>query len=459
MTEITKSGRWWEPGLEHQGQPGVLRIQEDGKATLELIGGFDLRIIESLENGHAVSAGSRDVETLFGDCEGEAVTLFRLLELSNRGSFFDGGQPTFQRLHVHRVVIGAHIETEQTPTFRSAAIEIENLTAFLATNVATYDRAGDNNGVALTKTAPESVEVDGWTIRADRATRGFHHTNIRRGVQIEAEARSVIRAIPPQPSSLEDFDTLTLELTDLMTLIAGEACGLIRITLELTESNTTQISAEKTVEIPIWVEVFAQRIHTAKPEEPASKSLLFNCAERPFAETISRWLPLRRKTSNASNVFFGTEYLPGGFMETRLISIGIAAEALHAALFGDAKEVSDEDYQRIKATMLAALDDAAERAWVKNTFHNGHTLRQRLRRLGEVPTPEALSLLTPNIEDWIGWFIPARNGITHTGGGGAAEYKLVRIGQALIRLVYLVELGLSDEQQVAAMRRLTSGWL
>lgn len=459
MTEITKIGRWWGPGQREQAQPGVLRIQEDGKASLELIGGFDLRVIEPLERGYAVGAGSRDIETLFGDCEGEAVTLFRLLELNNRGTLFGGGQPTFQRLHAHRVVIGAHIESEQTPSFRSAAIEIENLTAFLAAHIATYDRADGKNGAFLTKAVPESVEVDGWTIRADRATRGFQHKSTRQGVQIEAEARGVIRAIPPQPASLEEFDTLTLELTDLLTLAAGEACGLIRITLELTETNTTQVSQDETIETPIWVEAFAQRIHTAKPNESANNSLLFTCAEKPFADTISGWLPLRRKTSNASNVFFGTEYSPGGFMETRLISIGIAAEALHAALYGDAKEVTDEDYKRIKATMLAALDDADERAWVKTTFHNGHTLRQRLHQLGGVPSAEALGLLTPDIENWIGWFIPARNGITHTGGGAGAEYKLVRIGQALIRLVYLAELGLSDEQQVTAMRRLTSSWL
>lgn len=452
------SGHWWEPGSEGQAQPGVLRIQDDGQASLELIGGFDLRIIQPVQGGYSVAVGSRDLDTLFGDCEGERVTLYRMLELNSRGNFL-GGQPSFQRLHIHRVVIGAHIETEHTPAFRSAAIEIENLTSFLSAHGATYDQADGKNGAALTDFVPESVEVDGWTITADRATKGFHHTSTRRGLHIEAEGRSVIRATPPQPGSLEDFDPLTLELTDLVTLAAGEACGVISFKLELIETNTIQISAKKTVETPIWADVFAQRIHTAKPDESAKGSFLFRCNEKSFAETISKWLPLRRQTSNASNVFFGTEYSPGGFMETRLISIGIGAEALHAALYGDATEMDAKDFKRIKATVLAAIDDETERAWVKNTFQNRPTLRQRLRRLSRVPTPEALALLTPSIEDWISWFIPARNGITHTGGGADPDFRKVRIGGALIRLVYLAELGLTDEQQVTAMQRLTGGWL
>jgi hypothetical protein len=381
-----------------------------------------------------------------------------MLELNSRGNFL-GDQPSFQRLHVHRVVIGAHIETEQTPAFRSAAIEIENLRAFLAANVATYDRENGKNGVTLTEFVPDSVEIDGWTFTADRATKGFHHASQRRGVQIEAEARSVVRAVAPHPVSLEDFDALTLELTDLVTLAAGEACGLISLRVELVETKTIQISPEKTIETSIWADVFAQRIHTAKPNEAASHNLLFTCAERSFAEALSAWLPLRRQTSNASNVFFGTEYSPGGFMETRLISIGIAAEALHAALYGDATEMEAEDFKRIKARVLAAIDDEAERAWVKNSFQNRPTLRQRLRRLSQVPAPEALALLTPNIEDWISWFIPARNGITHTGGGADPDFRRVRIGGALVRLVYLAELGLTDEQQVTAMQRMTGGWL
>ena len=455
MTAITKVGRWWEPGRKEYAQPGVLKIEDDGAASLELIGGFDLRITEPLEHGYAIHAGSRNLETLFGDCEGEPITLFRLLELHNRGALLDG-QPTFQRLHVHRVVVGAQIETEQTTTFRSAILEIENLTTFVGASALTYDEA---NGVAFTTAQIESAEVDGWMISTDRATRGLHHKNVRGGVRVEGEARTTIRATPPGTASLEDFDTLALELTDLITLAAGEACGLISMKLELTRKTTLQVSAEKTVEESIWADTFAQRIHTAKPDEDAIRSLLFSRADIPFAQIVAAWLPLRRKTSNASNVFFGTEYSPGGFMETRLISIGIAAEALHSALYGDATEMGAEDFKRIRETMLAALDDETEKTWVKATFHNRPTLRQRLRRLSEVPTPGALALVTEDIDGWISWFIPARDGITHTGGGTDPEYKKVRIGQALMRLVYLAELGLTEEQQVAAARRLTSGWL
>ena len=331
MTAITKVGRWWEPGREEYAQPGVLKIEDNGKASLELIGGFDLRITEPLEHGYAIHAGSRDLETLFGDCEGEPVTLFRLLELHNRGALLDG-QPTFQRLHVHRVVVGAQIETEQTPAFRSALLEIENLTTFVGASALTYDEANGANGVAFITAHLEAAEVDGWTISTDRATRGFHHTNVRRGIRVEGEARTTIRATPPGTASLEDFDTLALELTDLITLAAGEACGLISMRLELTRTTTLQVSAEETVEVRIWADTFAQRIHTAKPDEDAIRTLLFSCADMPFEQVVAAWLPLRRKTSNASNMFFGTEYSPGGFIETRLISIGIAAEALHAAL-------------------------------------------------------------------------------------------------------------------------------
>lgn len=458
MTAITKMGRWWEPQAEERAQPGVLRIQEDGSASLELIGGFDLRTIEPHGSGYAVAAGSRDLDTLFGECEGEPITLFRSLELESRGSFFSGA-PTFQRLHVHRVILGAHIEAEDTPSFRSAAFEIENLTAFLAAPTFAYDRSGAENSAAFAETHPETVEIDGWKITADRATEGFNYANTRGGVRVEGEARAVIRATPTKPTSLEEFDSLALELTDLVTLAAGDACGLIRLRLELTEKATSPVSSDQTIDVPIWVESFGQRIHTARPDTATTNAPIFTCGNKPFSETIANWLPLRRKASNACNVFFGTEYSPGGFMETRLISIGIAAEALHAALYGDATEMPAQDFQRIKETMLGALEDEAERAWVKHSFHNRPTLRQRLRQLAKVPAAGALGLLIENIEEWISWFITARNGITHRGGGVAPEYRQVRIGQTLIRLVLLAELGLSERDQEEAIRRLTGNWV
>lgn len=217
---ITKSGHWWEPGAQDNARPGVLQIQEDGRASLELIGGFDLRIIEPLDSGYAVAAGSRNLDTLFGDCEGEPITLFRSLELESRGSFFSG-QPSFQRLHAHRVIVGAHVETEHSPTFTSAALEIENLTTFLGIPTVTYDYR--KNTVAFAELRLDTVEVDGWMISADRATKGFNHAKARGGMHINGEARAVIRATPPQPASLEDFDALVLELTDLVTLAAGDA--------------------------------------------------------------------------------------------------------------------------------------------------------------------------------------------------------------------------------------------
>ncbi|MFE5670484.1 HEPN domain-containing protein [Agromyces sp. NPDC056523] len=455
MSAMEWHGHWWLPEAPEDKVPGRLVVEPDGESRLELIGGFDLVIRESPGAGMF-----RRVPVILGHALGKPATLLDCFTLTTRGGFFSRPQ-FFHRLHVHRVLIGAHVgQTE--PAFRSARVQIENLTNWLAFPAAnrTSDLRETTYVASVRAIEPLSVAVDGWTIQARSHAQPFQLTQTREQDVVSSEITAYLFLIPDSPTSANGFDELILQIMDLVTLASGEPSGLISATLFHTDRREHPNADGSTSELPIEVESYGRRIHTAEPEAAAVPfhQFRFTCDDLPFDQLIADWMRIRSKASTACNVYFGLQYSRPGFTETRLLMNAIASEALHSSLYGDATSMSKEHFASLRSKVLAALDDEDDRRWVKANLRNGPSLRERLRALASVPDGSAVKALIDDIEVWARRLVLARNGLAHTGSedGDGDIFRLEWVTSGLLALVLMAELDLPGEIQKRAAINLLS---
>ena len=352
---------------------------------------------------------------------------------------------------MHEALIGAHVLHEQ-PVFVDAIVEIENLTRWLNVSDA-VERSQEAEGEhAMTRHPPDlTCEMDGWTITARWLPQPFQVQHKRAGLTVEGELAAYLTLTPPEPVASREFQHAVHELTDLITLAAGEASGLIKLTL-IHRDPTSMPQADGTVyELSTRVESFGARTHTARPDTPALEEwrFLFTCLDRPFIEVVPDWLQIRRRAPEACNVYFGMRYARPTFTEVRLLMMAITTEALHKALVNPA-ELSDEDLERFRRESAEAVAGGVR----MSRLRAAPTFQERAIGLAGLIDVEAIATVAGDLDVWSKRLRTARNNLAHTGNedDDVDIFQLEWVTSSLISLALMAELGISAEVQQRAAR-------
>lgn len=437
-------GQWWLPETPEDRVPGRLVIGGDGSCTLELTGGLD--IVDGTMNW--------DAPRVLGLAEGARVTLLNCHTERMRGGFLTRPEH-YHQLHVRRALVGAHVNADGA-VFTSARIQIENLTTWLAFPIAerSSESHGDDYRATVSSAHPVQVEADGWSIRAESLVQPFQVSTTRERDLVSSEITAYLFLRPASSTTVEGFDEIALRMMDLVTLASGRASGLIRTTL-FHENNLEYADADGSVlRVPVEVESYGRRVHTPQPDAQgvAGHQFRFTCNDRPFDALVREWMRVRRTAAAACNVFFGLSYSEPTFTETRLLMTAVAAEALHSSLYGDATTMTKEHFTHLRDTVLAAVDDDADKQWLKAALRNAPTFRERLQALAGVPNREAVEELIDDLDDWARRLVRARNGLAHSGdeNGDPDIFRLQWVSSGLITLVLMQELGLDAATQLRA---------
>ncbi|MBN8204885.1 hypothetical protein JF550_02810 [Microbacterium esteraromaticum] len=232
MSANTYRGHWWLPGLPAHVAPGQLVVDQSGRCTLELVGSLDLRAAAALEHpddSEAKAIRQERVHSILGQVRGQPITLLNCFA-GNADGVSHRGRSRLD-ISVQGALVGAHVEHDE-PAFRSAIVEIENLTAWLGVDDQVHRRSDDNGEtVALTRLEDLKAEIDGWTITTRRTVQPFssHLEHAKASVSSHIACYLVLR--PPEPRPAHDFHSVILELMDLLTLASGRPCGQIKLTL------------------------------------------------------------------------------------------------------------------------------------------------------------------------------------------------------------------------------------
>lgn len=446
-------GVWWLPSTPDVPAHGQLVVDAEGKCRLELVGSLNLEsaAAEHPGVGRTGRRGSR-VAAIYGMSLGRPITLLDCFTTASDG--FSASSRSYQDIHAHEALIGAHV-TPDEPAFASAIVEIENLSSWLA-YPEIVQRSQDGGGEhAMTRRPPDlSCVVDGWTITARGLAQPFHSKQKRSRLSVEGEVSTYLVLTPPVPVATSEFHGMVHELTDLITLAAGEASGQISLTLIHREPTIMHERDGTPFELSTRVESFGARIHTAQPEEaaPMDWRFLFTCGERSFEDLVVDWIRIRRRAPEACNVYFGLRYARPRYTEIRLLLIAITTEALHKGLV-DSTTLSDDDLELFRAGAGdAALSD--EQRKVAQKLRTAPTFRERAIGLARKPAAEAVRELIPDIAVWATRLKDARNSLAHTGNESGDDdiFDLEWVTSALLALVLMAELGLSPKTQQRAAR-------
>lgn len=435
MSITTYRGHWWLPGLPEHVAPGQLVVEDDGRCTLELVGSLDLRtaaVLEHPDDPEAKAIRQERVSVVHGLVRGRPVTLLNCFTVAMDGTSHAGRSRT--DLRVQDALVGAHVAPDE-PAFRSAIVEIENLTGWLGVDEqVSRDSKADGETATLERLDDLVADIDGWTITARRTPQPFHVDVSHRRANVGSHIAAYLVVRPPEPRPASDYHTVVLELMDLLTLASGRPCGQISLTLIHRDNQTTPDGDGTPLEWETRVESFGGRIHTAEPDAtgPHHWDYRFRCTDHPFNDVVPAWIRLRRRAGDACNVFFGLQYARPTYTEARLLLVAIVAEALSTGLDG------------------------------VNALTNKASYRDKLRALAALPDKQALKSIIPDVEAWALELHRARNTLAHTGNDDAERdiFELEWSTSSVLCLVLMAELGIVEEvQRRAASTVLSPYWL
>ncbi|MEI3867791.1 HEPN domain-containing protein [Microbacterium sp. CCNWLW134] len=448
MTEKSWRGSWWLPSAADDRVPGQLVVAEDGRCELQLIGGLDL-------GDSATNRLSDRVPVIWGEAGNQPITLTNCF--TSRRDGFSRRDSTYQDVHVHEALVGAHV-SEHQEAFKYAIVTLEHLASWLTLHTSVERGSGEQGESALNRPSPDvSCSVDGWTFTARSQVQPFRLSAERSRLAVEGEVSGYIVIRPPAPVAADAFHGPVLELMDLLTLASGEASGRIELTLVHEEPISHPDSDGTIFEVERRVDSYGARIHTARPKDHAVDdwNFLFTCTDKSFDKVVPDWLALRRRAASACNVFFGMRYARPIFTEVRLLMMAIAAEALHQSIRGDETELPAAAFAELREQVLNAIPDASKREWVKARLRNVPSFRERMISLASIPAPGAVAELVPDVQRWARILRIARDNLAHTGNEQTQEniFHLERATSSLLSLVLMAELGLPAEAQERAVKR------
>ena len=447
-------GLWWIPDSPDAVHSGVLKEQADGGTTLELIGGFDTTIKTPLPGGgFTIEAGSQRLPMLLGQCGPTRITVIEVMFRSSRG---DPWAPYEQTLAAGTGLVGVALSDAKDSIFHTAHLRLENLLPWLNQGGLELTRSADGRTSAakVTRTTPVTATYSSWAITGSTASGGFLAKHLHEATSVEAEIAAFLSVHSVEPRPHRGFSQIAHALTDLLTLAADQPCGQLSLTLDYPLPATAP-TVTAGLAYDGNAEVLASRIWQAKPAEPVTSQYLFTCRDLPLDVLIERWLPLRERAADACNILLGTLYARPAFTEIRLLSMGIAAEALHAALFPDQRGMPDGRFKALKA---AALDGApkADREWLHSRLRNEPSYKDRLLQLAELPDQTAVNSLIPDRSAWARDLKDARNGMAHRARPNVSYdtlFELAEVSRFLLYLVLMNELGLPGEVQQRALQQ------
>lgn len=467
-------GHWWLPATPEDRVSGYLTISAAGKAKLRLIGGFSSQHAAMHHGMVSKVNGHNDFALVHGrTTKHNEVTLVDAIQTqASSRMFFD--KISAQSLEPARVLFGIHLANPHDRTFTSATFMIENFHAWAGTaGEVSYPLDDDDFSyrTATVREQPESrVSIgDGLTLVvtnrlglfSTRLSRSAAETACRTWTQLQIESSD--------PLEHNGFDEAIMSLADLVTFATGEPSAVTEyaITHQTPELRRRPVFED---ELGIRSDEYDHTVSAAvrtqwlttpgddgtPPRDP--HEYLFTHADLAIVECIPRWFDLRSRARRAIDMVLSLTYGKQTYLQTEVLILATAAEALHRAIAPDTLRMQPADFERMMATAMKGLDPT-DREIIQNAIHNEPSYRERLIDLARVPSAPAVSTLVPDVAKWAKEVAQIRNGLAHSMASYLAKpedlHHMVTLRQQtqlLLQLVILAELKLPEEQQKYIVR-------
>lgn len=347
------------------------------------------------------------------------------------------------------VVIGMHLASLAAAMFQSAAVDVDDLFAWVHQSAVAVDGRTSRTSAQVLDAQSWGGPIPGSEASIKIVLSGSAQHSLRQAV---FKSRAWVSILPDAEQPISWFWDCALSIKNLFVLLTGAGSRIARVQL-----LTKNLGERAVVCIPS--EARRDDVHP-----PSMTPVAFESVRDKLAQIIERWLASQKAVAAAHEAFFRLYLTRAPDARDCFLSLCQALEGFHRRRFSG-HYVTEEQFSFIREALVNALPadtprDLRDKIQGSLRFANEVSLRSRLRELLE-HIGEPVGVLTPRPKDFVGKIVDARNRLTHlpTGPtssalpGGVALIQLTRRLHALLALLLLHEAGLTYPEAAEALRR------
>lgn len=445
-------GIWWLPDKSEVQISGILCFDNENKITLELLGSF--REITSLGQGDFFQP---DIILGISD-SGHICTLFRNIETNSQLNF-PGIHKT--RFESNYLFIGKHFNKPEEIAFSALQVNFTNIENWLVARPFSMEMPKDTKS-DWTLTFKWPAEFNANLEDLGCAIESTHDFNTGGDLIREAhwKSKAYLKITPTEPKHFEWYWGVIYDLCNLLTLLIGETTYINYVKAF---GDDVQISPDKKSKETIELYFTQKKYGLNKNIHHFQMILPYSRISNNISDVLSLWFAKAQRLRSVYDLFFGTFYNPGLYLQFQFLSLMQAIESFHRVTKGG-KYLSNEDWQPYRATLASGISkelDSGHRESLKSRikYGNEYSLRKRIGELLEILAESTASLLTPTDKFFTGVVVDTRNYLTHYDD----ELKDVALKDAdlywanqrlkiLITILLLKEIGIPEDLIVNSMK-------
>jgi hypothetical protein len=407
LDDFALKGIWWLPEQPDLQISGTLLFENEKKISLELLGSF--HELKTFGAGNFFQP-----EIILGVTDnGLICTLFRNFETRNQLNI-----PGIQNsiIESQYLFIGKHFNARNEICFSSLQVNFTNLENWLALTPFSMEIPDKiKNGVwkLIHKWPSEFIaKIEKFNSKIESThefkTEGDH---IRNAIW---KSKAYLKITPDKPKHFKWYWSVIYDLCNFLTLLIGATTYITHVKAygDDIEINPGQKTKE-TIEL-----FFTQK----KPGineglHPFEMIIPFPRIAEKIDKVISLWFSKSQDFRSVYDLFFGTFYNPGMYLQFQFLSLMQAIESFHRVT-KVGKYLSDEDwkpYREKLANEISVELDSGHRESLKSRikYGNEYSLRKRLSELLQSIDGKTLSVLSPTNKYFTGIVVDTRHYLTH----------------------------------------------
>lgn len=437
---MTVADRLREEGVKEAGKKAAknLLVMGDSIAKIAMVTGLTEKEIEEIK------------EELGKTSDGKDITLYRCFYTELK---FNSSGMTTTVILANMIFEGVHFNTEEEIVFNELSCRYTHLDEWAWINGIAITPPGDS-GLGISYQYPASISVDiddDYTIEVYPITQMPSYCLVQK--QASIVQRIYVRIISKNHITFEKHQHKLHHMRNFISLGVGEPVEVIDV-MGKTEANKEtydgQVSYPK-VKIYFCIKKASDDYKPIPPQR-----MLFNLRDiqKDFDVIIQKWFAREETLQPVFDLYFGTIYNSGMYLEQRFLSLIQALESYHRRTRIN-NEMDEEDHKKRVDEVIASVDDKYKK-WIKGrlAYSNEPTLRSRLTELIEECRMIINLPSSRRKKSFINKVCDTRNYLTHYDVSlcrrTADETELFEIGYKLkIIIQYNLLLELDFEHEVA----------
>ena len=376
---IETTGVFWLPDKPDVRLSGVLKVSESCEITIELAGIFEDPFATKGKTIALKSLGREDgdPERILGilDKGGPAI-LDHCMWQNIRYSWSSGLSSSI--VHAELVSVGVNHQLAEG-LYTDVAFTIEGLDLWLSISGIETELDRPNKSGLIRYRVPEEISLNLSSDVTLEFRFGLSFPSVAE-FRTEASLTQTVQAVVSvrEPQSIEYFSAIGLKLCNFLTLALDEPVCLQSITGLLDRDADDNRTSHTPVKIygrfPPWTE--------KKPRLRREDAVFrYPHVESQLEMILSKWFEIYEKYEPALDLYFASKTHSSLYLETRVLWVIQALEALHRRMSTETEMPSDEFQTLQKSIILSCPPEKQE--WLNNRlrYANELSLRRRIRRL------------------------------------------------------------------------------